>query len=287
MFQFKEVGTMSYNADQNGKSTKMCSECYIEFVALIKQNKKHKIMNSKDDFSKGGLCCETAWLGRNDDDLGGLEIDLTASNSHHDAETNGVTNGVTDIEEPSESQPDQQIDLKVQNVVTMFSCCCHIDLRKLALSSCHVMYERNKGVLVKQMKNPKCYVRIWSSGKITVAGCRSESDAKLASRRMARVLQRVLGPKVRFTNYRITNILATCRMPFGIRIDHLAREYPKESTYEPELTTGLVWKSKEPKATLRVHTTGSVTITGAVSEADILRVMENIYPKIVQFKTEK
>lgn len=131
----------------------------------------------------------------NDEDLRPLQIDLVASNSH-DVETNGVRH----TDEQESQPPDQQIDLKVQNVVTMFSCCCHIDLRKLALSSCHVMYERNKGVskqkipvalsnsfselffisqvLVKQMKNPKCYVRIWSSGKITVAGCRRQLHLK-------------------------------------------------------------------------------------------------------------
>lgn len=178
------------------------------------------------------------------------------------------------------------IDLNIRNVVAMFTCCCHVDLRKLALSSCHVMYERSKGVVVKQLKNPRCYVKIWSSGKIALTGSHSEKDAKTAGRRIARILQRVLGSKVKFANFRVANIMATCRMPFGIRIDHLAREYPKESSYEPELNTGLVWRSVSPKATLRVYTTGSVTLTGATSESSVLQVMETMYPLLEQFKVD-
>ncbi|VDP06689.1 unnamed protein product [Soboliphyme baturini] len=71
-----------------------------------------------------------------------------------------------------------------------------------------------------------------------------------------------MGSQVRFANYRVTNIMATCKLPFGVRIRNLAHEYPKESSYEPELNIGLLWKSVKPKATLRIHTTGSVTVTG-------------------------
>jgi transcription initiation factor TFIID TATA-box-binding protein len=52
-------------------------------------------------------------------------------------------------------------------------------------------------------------------------------------------------------------------MPFGIRIEDLARKYRAEGAkYEPELMIGLEWAIEEPKANLRIHTTGSITITG-------------------------
>lgn len=70
---------------------------------------------------------------------------------------------------------------------------------------------------------------------------------------------------VRIRNYQVCNILATCKMPFGIKIEEIARNYP-QTNYEPEISVGLVWKYKEPKATLRIHTTGSVTVTGGKQE---------------------
>lgn len=60
----------------------------------------------------------------------------------------------------------------------------------------------------------------------------------------------------------MNNVLATCRLPFGIKIEEVAEKYPSEATYEPELSVGLVWRSTAPKATLRIHTTGSITVTG-------------------------
>jgi transcription initiation factor TFIID TATA-box-binding protein len=72
-----------------------------------------------------------------------------------------------------------------------------------------------------------------------------------------------LDQRIFIRNYRICNILATCKMPFGVRIEDLAKKYRRQGAlYEPELMVGLEWAFVEPKANLRIHTTGSVTITG-------------------------
>ena len=107
----------------------------------------------------------------------------------------------------------------------------------------------------------------------------SEAQCKKASRQIARMVQRSmnkLGETIRvrnfkvvlniFTaiginNFKICNIMATCSMPFGIKIEEVARKYPN-AHYEPEINTGLLWKSLDPKATLTIHTTGSITVTG-------------------------
>ncbi|KRZ09181.1 TATA box-binding protein-like protein 1 [Trichinella zimbabwensis] len=176
------------------------------------------------------------------------------------------------------------IDLRIRNVVTMFNVCCHLDLHHIAMHTSNVIYERYRGVLILQIKKPRCYVKMWSSGKITVSGAQSEEEARKSSRSVARIVQKIVGPRVRFADYRVTNIMATCKLPFGIRIPNLATEYPRESSYEPELSIGLVWRCASPKATLRIHSTGSITITGAESQADILTVMESLYPILVRFK---
>ena len=51
----------------------------------------------------------------------------------------------------------------------------------------------------------------------------SEEAAKIAARRFARLLQK-LGNKVRFSNFRVVNVLGTCSLPFSINIVEFSRE---------------------------------------------------------------
>ena len=88
-----------------------------------------------------------------------------------------------------------------------------------------------------------------------------------AARRVARQVQRhmnKLDRTVRIRNYKVCNVMASCRMPFGINIEEMARRYP-QAEYEPELYIGLKWKFTDPKAVLRIHTTGSIGVTGGMS----------------------
>lgn len=52
----------------------------------------------------------------------------------------------------------------------------------------------------------------------------SDADAKTASRKIARRLQQ-LGFRVRFSNYRVVNVLCTCIMYFGINLIKFTERY--------------------------------------------------------------
>uniref|UniRef100_A0A1I7Z4W3 TATA box-binding protein-like 1 n=1 Tax=Steinernema glaseri TaxID=37863 RepID=A0A1I7Z4W3_9BILA len=178
------------------------------------------------------------------------------------------------------------IDIRVRNVVCNYTLPLHIDLRKVAMNCGNVTFDRGRGVLLKQMRNPHCFVKIYSSGKVYIVGCRSEAECMQAARRIARKVQKNMGrteDTVRIRNYKICNVLATCRMPFGVRIGELAAHFP-QAQYEPELSPGLIWRSQNPKCVLRVHTTGTITVTGASSEMDVQLAIEMIYPIVYQFR---
>lgn len=85
--------------------------------------------------------------------------------------------------------------------------------------------------------------------------------AKKAARRYARVLQK-LNFRVRFHNYRVVNVLGTCKMPWGIKIVQFSEKFKKEASYEPELHPGVTFISTNPHATLKIFSTGSMTVTG-------------------------
>lgn len=133
-----------------------------------------------------------------------------------------------------------------------------------------------------KLRKPYTTSTIWSSGKITCAGAKSEPDAYVAARRFCRILQKMKF-KVRLTNYRVVNVLATCTVPFGVDIQKLAEHYQKECSYEPELHPGATFKIAKLKATLKLFTTGSITLT-APSVIICQDAINEIYPILVEYK---
>nr|AIY54302.1 TATA-box-binding protein 1 [Colaphellus bowringi] len=181
------------------------------------------------------------------------------------------------IEEP-------EIDIVINNVVCSFSVRCHLNLREIALSGSNVEYRKENGMVTMKLRRPYTTASIWSSGKITCTGATSEDAARQAARRFARCLQK-LGFNVRFNNYRVVNVLGTCSMPFSIRISSFSERH-READYEPELHPGVTYKLKSPKATLKIFSTGSVTVT-APSVADVQAAIEYIFPLVYEFRKER
>lgn len=117
-----------------------------------------------------------------------------------------------------------EIDIMINNVVCSFSVKCHLNLRQIALNGINVEFRRENGMVTMKLRRPYTTASIWSSGRVTCTGATSEDQAKVAARRYARALQK-LGFQVRFQNFRVVNVLGTCRMPFGIRITSFSEKY--------------------------------------------------------------
>lgn len=123
-----------------------------------------------------------------------------------------------------EEEETPEIDIVINNVVCSFSVKCHLNLRQIALNGVNVEFRRENGMVTMKLRRPYTTASIWSSGRITCTGATSEDQAKVAARRYARSLQK-LGFQVRFRNFRVVNVLGTCRMPFGIKIIAFSKKY--------------------------------------------------------------
>lgn len=123
-----------------------------------------------------------------------------------------------------EEEETPEIDIMINNVVCSFSVKCHLNLRQIALNGVNVEFRRENGMVTMKLRRPYTTASIWSSGRVTCTGATSEDQAKIAARRYARALQK-LGFEVRFRNFRVVNVLGTCRMPFGIRIISFSKKY--------------------------------------------------------------
>ena len=75
-----------------------------------------------------------------------------------------------------------------------------------------------------KLRRPYTTASMWSSGKITCTGANSEEQAKAAARKYARILQK-MGFNCRFRNYRVVNVLGTCILPFGIKINNFSKQH--------------------------------------------------------------
>ncbi|XP_064624948.1 TATA box-binding protein-like 1 [Lineus longissimus] len=206
------------------------------------------------------------------------------------APTETADNGLADCaEEATIAQPVEEdspnITIAINNVVCSFTVRCHLNLRKIASEGMNVEFKKENGMVTMKLRKPYTTASIWSSGKITCTGATSEEEAKIAARRFSRVLQN-MGFRARFSNYRVVNVLGTCSMPFGIKIGQFSQEHKKAASYEPELHPGVTYRIPDPKATLKVFSTGSITIT-APCVGNIQTAVEHIFPLVYAFKMDR
>ncbi|XP_012676669.1 TATA box-binding protein-like 1 [Clupea harengus] len=175
---------------------------------------------------------------------------------------------------------DVALDIIVSNVVAVFRVRCHLNLRTIALEGLNVIYKPEVGKVLMKLRKPKITASIWSSGKIICTGATSEEDAKLGARRLARVLQK-LGFKVRFSDFKVVNVLAVCSLPFQIRLIQFAKNNRPIASYEPELHPAVSYRIKHLKATIQIFSTGSITVTGP-SVQNVATAVEQIYPLLFE-----
>ncbi|XP_030839192.1 TATA box-binding protein-like protein 1 [Strongylocentrotus purpuratus] len=188
-----------------------------------------------------------------------------------------------EVEEEEQGKEDSNtnepsVDIYINNVVCAFGVRCHLNLRRIGQYGSNVEYRREYGKVNMRFRRPSATATIWSSGKITITGNDSEEHAKKNARRCARALQK-LGFNVRLSKYKVVNVLGTCSMPFAIRIRDFSEKHQNSASYEPELHPAVTYKLYQPRATLKIFSTGSITVT-APAVGNISEAIEFIYPLV-------
>ena len=117
-----------------------------------------------------------------------------------------------------------------------------------------------------------------------VTGCRSEDQARLACKKVAKVVYKCDHPSVRFADFKIENIVASTDVRFPVRLEGLAYEHRASCSYEPELFPGLVYRLLEPKISLLIFVSGKVVITGSRNRDDIITAFKSLYPVLHKYR---
>ncbi|XP_073988969.1 TATA-box binding protein-related factor [Rhodnius prolixus] len=175
---------------------------------------------------------------------------------------------------------------RVQNVVCTVNLGCHLDLSRINTHTRNSEYNPRRfcGVVMRLL-SPRSTALVFSSGKIVVTGVKHEEHAVLASRKFARIIQK-LGFPVKFEDFRIHNMVATCDLRFPIRIENLHQVHGQFSSYEPELFPALIYRMIRPRIVVLIFVNGKIVVTGAKSRVDIQEGLDNIIPILRSFRKQ-
>jgi len=172
----------------------------------------------------------------------------------------------------------------IQNVVATVSVGCQLDLLRISKEARNTEFKPSRfSACVMRLREPRCTALIFSTGKIVCTGSRSVADAVKATRRYARIIQK-LGYAVKMEGFKVQNMVGTCDLHFPIRLEGLVQEHHKFGSYEPELFHGLVYRMIMPRVVILIFSTGKLVFTGAKSEENIKDAYENIYPICKSFR---
>lgn len=182
------------------------------------------------------------------------------------------------------SGPASGIVPQLQNLVATVNLDCRLDLKTIALHARNAEYNPKRfAAVIMRIRDPKTTALIFASGKMVVTGAKSEDDSKLASRKYARIIQK-LGFNAKFTDFKIQNIVGSCDVKFPIRLEGLASKHHTFSSYEPELFPGLIYRMMKPKIVLLIFVSGKIVLTGAKVREEIYQAFELIYPVLSDFR---
>ncbi|KAG0378434.1 TATA-box-binding protein [Mortierella sp. AD032] len=172
----------------------------------------------------------------------------------------------------------------LQNIVATVNLDCRLDLKTIALHARNAEYNPKRfAAVIMRIRDPKTTALIFASGKMVVTGAKSEDDSKLASRKYARIIQK-LGFPAKFTDFKIQNIVGSCDVKFPIRLEGLAYAHGPFTSYEPELFPGLIYRMVKPKIVLLIFVSGKIVLTGAKVREEIYQAFEAIYPVLTEFR---
>jgi len=176
------------------------------------------------------------------------------------------------------------VTINITNMTATIDFKTELDLLKISLKCRNTDFNPKKfSGCVMRLQDPKCTALLFSSGKCVILGAKTIHNATLATKKFGLLLTKC-GFETKEIDFKVENVVATFDCKFPIRLEGLAHEHQKYSSYEPELFPGLIYRMIRPKLVLLVFVSGKVCITGARSHRDIVTAVTKLYPVLVQFK---
>lgn len=184
------------------------------------------------------------------------------------------------------NQRKTQEEPTLQNIVSTVDLKCKLDLKTIALNARNTEYNPKRfAAAIMKIRTPKTTALIFSSGKMVCTGAKSEDLSKKASKKYAKTIKN-MGFEVRFTDFKVQNIVASADVGFAIRLESLSHKHADFCQYEPEIFPGLIYRIYSPKVVVLIFVSGKIVLTGAKTREQINEAYKSILP-ILQMHKKK
>ena len=210
-------------------------------------------------------------------------------------ETKNTTNGIT--------SNGIEIIPNIQHMVSTAELNCKLNLKEIALQAINVEYNPKKFPgLTMRIKEPKATAQIFANGKIVCLGTKNEEQSKNACKKFAQNIK-TLGYNVNLTNFKIQNIVGSCKLKFTLRLSdlfyHIKNKMNLTAFYEPEIFPGLIYRyltptlnsddgnERIPNIVFEIYSSGHINITGAKTVNQIYEAFSRVYPLLYIFQQFK
>ena len=190
---------------------------------------------------------------------------------------------------------------QIVNIVSMVNLRVPLNLKLIALKCRNSEYNPSRiNAVIMRIKEPKAAALIFNSGIIIVLGARDKEKSKQAAKIFAKQIKN-LGYEVKFSDFNIVNIVATCDLGFPIKLTQLnikinymlsknksTNDEDEKSPchYEPAVFPGLIYHMTKPELTLLIFQSGKMNFVGAKNKDDIYEALQKIYPLLCKFKNQ-
>ena len=137
-----------------------------------------------------------------------------------------------------------------------------------------------------RIREPRSTAIVFASGKMIITGpnIKNEKDCTEAAGKYVEIIRKIGYTQAVFHDLKIQNMTAILDVGFPIRLERLVFAQAANSTYEPELFPGLVYRMEDPKINLLIFASGKVVMTGAKTQDALSEAADKIYPHLVEFK---
>lgn len=192
----------------------------------------------------------------------------------------------------NDNEINDNINIRIVNVVSTVSLECQLSLRELALKLQNSEYNPKRiNALIIRIKKPKTAALVFSNGKMVVVGADNEDDSKQAAKIYAKNIKSLGYNDIKFKNFKIENVVASCDANFQIQLTKLSLKLKlinnKNCSYEPDIFPGLIYHMQDPKICLLIFKSGKLVFVGAKQRNDIYSAFEKIFPLLKQYKNIK
>ena len=167
--------------------------------------------------------------------------------------------------------------IEIVNVVASASIEQNLDLDEIQEKFLNVEYNPNQFPgAVFRIENPKSAILLFRTGKMVCTGTKSE---KLAVKAVNLTVSKLRSGKIKIKKdavVTIQNIVASINLRGRIHLERTARRLPR-SMYEPEQFPGVIHRMIEPKTVILIFASGKLVCTGAKTEKDVYRSVNNLH----------